>query len=49
VRRRFDKLPEAEGVERRVLALAHDRYRSGLVDFLDGLETERTLSRRRPN
>jgi len=43
VRRRFDKLREAEGIERRVLALAHDRYRSGLVDFLDGLETERTL------
>ncbi|MGH8574324.1 MAG: hypothetical protein ACREX8_17365 [Gammaproteobacteria bacterium] len=23
--------------------MAHDRYRSGLVDFLDVLETERTL------
>ena len=42
-RRRFDKLREAKGVERRAVALAHDRYRSGLVDFLDGLETERTL------
>ena len=42
-RRRFDKLREAEGVERRAVALAHDRYRSGLVDFLDGFQTERTL------
>jgi len=42
-RRRFDKLHEAEGVERRAVAPAHDCYRSGLVDFLDGLETERKL------
>ena len=42
-RRRFDKLREAEGVEPRAVALAYDCYRSALVDFLDGLETERTL------
>jgi multidrug efflux system outer membrane protein len=42
-RLRFQELRDAEGVERRAVALAHDRYRSGLVDFLDVLETERTL------
>ena len=42
-RSRFQELCEAEGAERRAVALAHDRYRSGLVDFLDVLETERTL------
>jgi outer membrane protein TolC len=42
-RLRFQELSEAEGAERRAVALAHDRYRSGLVDFLDVLEAERTL------
>ena len=42
-RSRFQELREAEGAERRAVALAHDRYRSGLVDFLDVLETERML------
>ncbi|MGH8589545.1 MAG: efflux transporter outer membrane subunit [Gammaproteobacteria bacterium] len=42
-RLRFQELREAEGAERRAVALAHDRYRSGLVDFLDVLEAERTL------
>ena len=42
-RSRFQELCEAESAERRAVALAHDRYRSGLVDFLDVLETERTL------
>ena len=42
-RLRFQELCEAESAERRAVALAHDRYRSGLVDFLDVLETERTL------
>jgi outer membrane protein, multidrug efflux system len=42
-RLRFQELCEAEGAERRAVALAHDRYRSGLVDFLDVLEAERTL------
>jgi HlyD family secretion protein len=48
-RRRFDKLRVAEGVERRAVALAHYRYRSGLVDVLDRLETKRTLYARRPS
>ena len=47
--RRFDKLREAEGIERRAVALADDRYRGGLVDCLDWLETKRTLTRRRPS
>jgi outer membrane protein, multidrug efflux system len=41
--RRAVESAEAEGAERRAVALAHDRYRSGLVDFLDVLETERAL------
>jgi outer membrane protein TolC len=35
--------PDIRRAERRAVALAHDRYRSGLVDFLDVLEAERTL------
>ena len=41
-RRRFDTLREAEGIERRALALAHALPKR-LVDFLDRFETERTL------
>jgi multidrug efflux system outer membrane protein len=42
-RLRLQELREAEGAERRAVTLAYDRYRSGLVDFLDVLDTERTL------
>lgn len=40
---RFKQLAEAEQANRRAVDLAHDRYRSGLVDFLDVLEAERSL------
>ncbi len=37
---RLQELREAEEAEERAVALAHDRYRSGLVDFLDVLDAE---------
>lgn len=40
---RFRELAEAEKANQRAVELAHDRYRSGLVDFLDVLEAERSL------
>jgi len=40
---RFRQLAKAEQANRRAVDLAHDRYRSGLVDFLDVLEAERSL------
>jgi multidrug efflux system outer membrane protein len=40
---RFRELAVAERANRRAVELAHDRYRSGLVDFLDVLEAERSL------
>jgi outer membrane protein, multidrug efflux system len=40
---RLHKLTEAEKAQQRAVGLAHDRYRSGLVDFLDVLEAERSL------
>jgi outer membrane protein, multidrug efflux system len=40
---RFRELAEAEKANQRAVELAHDRYRSGLVDFLDILEAERSL------
>lgn len=40
---RFKQLADAEQANRRAVDLAHDRYRSGLVDFLNVLEAERSL------
>ncbi len=40
---RLHQLTEAEKAQQRAVGLAHDRYRSGLVDFLDVLEAERSL------
>ncbi len=40
---RLHELTEAEKAQQRAVVLAHDRYRSGLVDFLDVLEAERSL------
>jgi len=40
---RLHQLTEAEKAQQRAVVLAHDRYRSGLVDFLDVLEAERSL------
>ncbi len=40
---RWQELAEAEEAQQRAVGLAHDRYRSGLVDFLDVLEAERSL------
>jgi len=39
----FRELAEAEKAHRRAVELAHDRYRSGLVNFLDVLDAERSL------
>ena len=47
-RRRFDKLREAKGVERRAVALAHDCYRSGLVDSMGSRRSARS-TRCRPS
>jgi outer membrane protein, multidrug efflux system len=38
-----DALARSEAADRRAAALAEERYRSGLEDFLDVLETQRTL------
>ncbi|MGH8524974.1 MAG: TolC family protein, partial [Gammaproteobacteria bacterium] len=40
---RLHQLMEAEKAQQRAVGLAHDHYRSGLVDFLDVLEAERSL------
>jgi outer membrane protein, multidrug efflux system len=40
---RFRELSEAAQANHRAVELANDRYRSGLVDFLDVLEAERSL------
>jgi outer membrane protein, multidrug efflux system len=40
---RYSKVASAERANRRAVELAHDRYRSGLVDFLDVLDAERSL------
>jgi len=40
---RHRALTESEQASRRAAALANDRYRGGLVDFLDVLEAERAL------
>ena len=40
---RLHQLAQAEKAQQRAVVLAHDRYRSGLVDFLDVLESERSL------
>jgi NodT family efflux transporter outer membrane factor (OMF) lipoprotein len=39
----FKALAESETANRRAVQLADERYRSGLVDFLDVLETQRSL------
>lgn len=43
--RRLEALTSAEASSRRAVSLAQDRYRGGLVDFLDVLEAERSLYR----
>lgn len=39
----YRALVESEAANRRAVELANERYRSGLVDFLNVLETQRTL------
>ncbi len=43
IQARFRELAAAETANKRAVELAHDRYRSGLVDFLDVLDAERSL------
>lgn len=42
-REHHDALARSESADRRAAELAEERYRSGLEDFLDVLETQRTL------
>jgi outer membrane protein TolC len=39
----YQALSQSEAANRRAVELADERYRSGLVDFLNVLETERSL------